>query len=94
MSARPRSPTPALPVPGLDDEGDALADELLAVKLIERTPGVPRLDHASGMHDDRVVALGLAVVALDERAGEWEPIEGSMMPPSGLTQPSVWRAAG
>lgn len=37
-----------------------LLDELVNVKLIEKSPGVVRMDHASGRHDDRATALGLA----------------------------------
>jgi hypothetical protein len=42
-----------------DDE--ELLDELARVRLVERTPGVYRLDHEPGEHDDRAVALALAV---------------------------------
>lgn len=41
-----------------DDE--ALLDELANVRLRESAPGVYRLDHDSGRHDDRAVALALA----------------------------------
>jgi phage terminase large subunit-like protein len=46
----------------------ALLDELANVRLRETTPGVFRLDHDAGHHDDRAVALGLAALALTERA--------------------------
>jgi len=49
-----------------DDE--ALLDELMTVRLRETSPGVLRLDHDAGQHDDRAVALGLAALALTERA--------------------------
>jgi len=49
-----------------DDPG--LLDELAAVRLRETRPGVYRLDHDAGQHDDRAVALGLAALALTERA--------------------------
>lgn len=45
-----------------DDE--ELLDELGRVRLREASPGVYRLDHASGEHDDRAVALAMAVHAL------------------------------
>ena len=41
-----------------DDE--ALLDELSHVRLRESAPGVVRLDHDSGHHDDRAIALALA----------------------------------
>jgi hypothetical protein len=47
-----------------DDEG--LLDELGTVRLRETRPGVFRLDHDSGSHDDRAVSLGLAALALME----------------------------
>jgi hypothetical protein len=37
-----------------------LLDELKTVKLRETTPGVVRLDHESGRHDDRAVAVAMA----------------------------------
>ncbi len=56
---------------------EALVDELAAAKLIERSPGVYRFDHAAGAHDDRVVATALAVQAILER------------PPAGPTSSSA-----
>lgn len=44
-----------------------LLHELANVRLRETTPGVFRLDHDAGQHDDRAVALGLAALALTER---------------------------
>jgi len=41
-----------------------LLDELAHVRLRESSPGVYRLDHDSGRHDDRAVALALAVTTL------------------------------
>lgn len=37
-----------------------LVRELERVRLVERTPGVVRMDHDAGDHDDRVTALALA----------------------------------
>jgi phage terminase large subunit-like protein len=54
-----------------DDE--ALLDELRNVRLRETSPGVLRLDHDSGRHDDRAVALALAVHRLVEK-GEPSPV--------------------
>ncbi len=49
-----------------------LLDELATVRLRESAPGVYRLDHDAGQHDDRAVALGLAALALTERGeGGW-----------------------
>lgn len=48
----------------LPSDDAELLDELAAVKIIEKGPGVYRLDHAPGAHDDRVVALALAAVPL------------------------------
>lgn len=50
----------------LPDDPDLL-DELSNVRLRETRPGVYRLDHDSGHHDDRAVSLGLAALALTER---------------------------
>jgi phage terminase large subunit-like protein len=57
-----------------DDE--ALLDELRNVRLRETSPGVVRLDHDSGHHDDRAVALALAVHRLVEK-GEARGPRGS-----------------
>lgn len=50
----------------LPDDTELLA-ELANVRLRETTPGVFRLDHDAGQHDDRAVSLGLAALALTER---------------------------
>ena len=57
-----RNRTLALP----DDE--ELLDELANVRLRETSPGVPRMDHDAGRHDDRAIALALAATRLLERA--------------------------
>jgi phage terminase large subunit-like protein len=44
------------------DEG--LSDELANVRLVETVPGQLRIDHDPGRHDDRCVAIGMAVVPL------------------------------
>lgn len=51
----------------LPDDAELL-DELATVRLRESTPGTYRLDHDASGHDDRAVALGLAALALTERA--------------------------
>ena len=63
----------------LPDDPDLL-DELAAVRLRETTPGVFRLDHDAGQHDDRAVSLGLAALALTERPPTGR---GSVTVPSG-----------
>jgi hypothetical protein len=45
-----------------DDE--ALRKELLEVRLRETSPNVMRIDHKGGRHDDRVIAVAMAVHAL------------------------------
>lgn len=47
----------------LPDDKDLLA-ELAAVRLVEVRPGVIRLDHRSGSHDDQAVAIALAATVL------------------------------
>jgi hypothetical protein len=56
----------------------ALLDELASVRLRETSPGVVRLDHDAGHHDDRAVALALASQHLlaepglpTVRVGQW-----------------------
>jgi hypothetical protein len=48
-------------------DDDELISELRGVRLKESSPGVFRLDHDRGQHDDRAVALSLAATALVER---------------------------
>lgn len=50
----------------LPDDADLRA-ELGRVRLRETSPGVVRLDHDSGEHDDQAVAIGLACETLLER---------------------------
>jgi hypothetical protein len=50
----------------LPDDAELL-DELTHVRLRESSPGVYRLDHDSGRHDDRAIALGLAAAHLLDR---------------------------
>lgn len=47
-------------------QDEELLDELANVKLVEKSPGVFRMDHAQGRHDDRAVALALAAYTLLE----------------------------
>jgi hypothetical protein len=49
-----------------------LLDELGSVRLRETTPGVYRLDHDHGRHDDRAIALALgAEHFLSRPVGSW-----------------------
>jgi phage terminase large subunit-like protein len=43
---------------------EELVDELANVRLRETAPGVLRIDHDPGRHDDRAIALALAATAL------------------------------
>ena len=45
-------------------DDDDLRKELLAVRLRETSPNVMRIDHASGGHDDRVIATAMATYDL------------------------------
>src|SRR5205085_12329854 len=45
---------------------EALLDELSTVRLRESAPGVVRMDHDPGRHDDRAISLALAAQALLE----------------------------
>jgi hypothetical protein len=49
---------------GLPDD-DALVDELCSVRIVERGPGLFRLDSSPGQHDDMAVVVGMACVHLD-----------------------------
>lgn len=59
-----RSRTISLP----DDE--ELLEELANVRLVERTPGVHRIEHDPDKHDDRAVALALAAWGALHHGGE------------------------
>jgi phage terminase large subunit-like protein len=72
-----------------DDAG--LIEELANVRLREgSTPGRVRLDHDSGGHDDRAVSLGLAALALVEKApaGKTRPVSLSQYRRT-VVQPTV-----
>ena len=56
-----------------------LLDELRNVRLRESAPGVYRLDHDRGRHDDRAVALALAATWLTERNAAVRPIRVSKL---------------
>lgn len=50
----------------IDD--DELIEELSNVRLVETSPGVIRMDHDAGRHDDRAIALALAAQSLLARS--------------------------
>ncbi len=49
---------------------EALIDELANVRLRETSPGVLRLDHDAGRHDDRAIALALAASHLADQTDQ------------------------
>jgi phage terminase large subunit-like protein len=51
-------------------DDDELRKELLSVRLRETSPNVMRIDHASGSHDDRVIACAMAVYQLTTTPGD------------------------
>ena len=53
---------------------EALLDELASVRLRESSPGVLRMDHDSGHHDDRAIALALACHRLVARGEPGPPM--------------------
>jgi phage terminase large subunit-like protein len=65
----------------IPDDPD-LIDELAHVRLIEKSPGVFRMDHDPGRHDDRAVALALAATSLLQKDEPGAPTVG----------PSIWDA--
>lgn len=71
-------------------EDPDLLDELANVRLRETTPGVYRMDHDSGHHDDRAVSLGLAALALTEKA----PTGRGMVTVPGNTRTATAVASG
>jgi hypothetical protein len=48
-------------------DDDALVDELVNVRLVERGPGLYRLDTTAGRHDDMAVTVGMCAVHLLDR---------------------------
>lgn len=70
---------------GLDLPDDPeLLDELANLRLRETSPGVVRVDHDADRHDDRAIALGIAVVTLVS-----ERPRTLMMPSFGRVGPSL-----
>lgn len=60
-----------------DDE--ALVDELAAARIIERAPGLWRIDHDQGGHDDRVISIALCarhLLTARHRGVRFRPVVG------------------
>ena len=49
-------------------DDDALVDELVSIRIVERGPGMFRVDHSAGTHDDMVVVVGMGCVHLAEQS--------------------------
>ena len=73
-----------------DDE--ALLDELANVRLRETAPGVVRMDHDPGHHDDRAVALALGATHLLNRPARRQRIPARTV--DGFTGRTVGALAG
>ena len=54
---------------------DDLIDELMNVRLRETSPGVYRMDHDPGRHDDRAIALALAAIHAEEQFARWRAVD-------------------
>ncbi|WP_052668664.1 hypothetical protein [Nitriliruptor alkaliphilus] len=64
-------------------EDAELLEELAHVRLRETSPGVVRMDHDAGRHDDRAVALALAALPLVQASsvgGSWSSSVGRGLP--------------
>lgn len=70
----------------LPDDPEFIA-ELRAVRLVERSPGQFRIDHASGQHDDQVIAVALAAQHLLREPEYGSPETG----PNPFDVPSWWQ---
>ena len=70
---------------------EELIDELAHVRLKETAPGVFRLDHDTGRHDDRAISLALAATHLlrEPERGPWQLGPNVWREPGGLRAP--WR---
>ena len=71
----------------LPDDAELL-DELAHVRLRETSPGVLRLDHDHGRHDDRAVAIALSAHRLVER-GEQPARRATWSNPDKLRRPAA-----
>ena len=80
----------------LPDDDQELLDELANVRIKETSPGVFRMDHDSGRHDDRAISLALAANELLERATHIGPrmrYRGARRPASSQRLPEQPQAA-
>lgn len=72
----------------LPDDAD-LVDELSNARLRQTSPGVFRIDHDSGAHDDRVISLALAAHELTKHGGGvvkvHDPTKVGLKTPDGST---------
>jgi phage terminase large subunit-like protein len=66
-----------------------LLDELANVRLRETSPGVLRMDHDSGRHDDRAIALALAAQRLVEQGERQEIVMRTYVPQGRIDGPRV-----
>jgi len=73
---------------------DELLDELANVRLKETLPGLVRVEHDPGRHDDRAVALGFAATALVERSpdGVSLHVADGRLPKTRLVRPMTPKA--
>lgn len=72
-----------------------LLDELMTVRLRESAPGVYRLDHDSGQHDDRAVALASLrspSPSVPRRASAWPRYRAAWRQRCGPTRGALRRA--
>jgi phage terminase large subunit-like protein len=71
-------------------EDEHLRKELLELRLRQAPSGAWSWDHPAGGHDDRVVALSLALMGALERRRRPTPD----VSPVSITGPSAWRGSG
>lgn len=80
--------THLLALPAQDDavpESVEIHRELANVRLVERSPGVLRLDHDAGQHDDRAVAIAMGVFFLREHTLTVFPDPEPLAEPPGIS---------
>lgn len=70
---------------------DDLLDELANVRLVEKQPGVFRVDHDPDKHDDRAMALAMAATHLLQRPSSTSRafVGGGVAPPTSEAKTSV-----
>lgn len=74
-------------------EDDELIDELVALRLVESSPGVYRYDHDAGRHDDLATAVSLVADRLIEKASRSIPAVAciAVTSPSAFGPPVAFR---